>query len=113
MVTAGTARLLLGNGGEAALELTVEPWAETHHIPPKHTWVVVTHSPAADGSWSGTLRGDEPFQVDHRPESVTVWVNGDCFHLSDTVGNPVDSADWQCPAQGSDSDLIRSRADTA
>jgi hypothetical protein len=73
--TVGTARLLLGNGGEAALELTMEPWADTHRILPKQAWVVVTHSPATDGSWSGTLRGDEPFQVDHRPESVTVWVN--------------------------------------
>ncbi|WP_234352027.1 MULTISPECIES: hypothetical protein [unclassified Streptomyces] len=98
------ARLLLGNGGEAALELTLEPWAETRRIPPKQTWVVVTHSPAADGPWSGTLREDEPFQVDHRPESVTVWVNGNCFHPSDRDGNPVDAADWHCPAQGSDDD---------
>ncbi len=103
MVTRGIARLLLSNDGEAALELTVEPWAETQQIPPNQTWVVVTHSPTADGSWSGTLRGDEPFQVDHRPESVTVWVNGDCFHLSDMDGNLVDSADWHCPVQSSDS----------
>ncbi|WP_329238147.1 hypothetical protein OHB07_37955 [Streptomyces sp. NBC_00111] len=102
MDTRGTARLLLRNGGEAALELTVEPWAQTQRIPPKQTWAVVTHLPAADGSWSGTLRGDEPFQVDHRPASVTVWVNGDCFHLSDRDGNLVDSADWHCPVQGSD-----------
>jgi hypothetical protein len=98
MDTGGTARLLLSNGGEAVLELTVEPWAETHQLLPKQTWVVVTHSPAADGSWSGTLRGNEPFQVDHRPESVTVWVNGNCFHLSDAEGNAIDSAGWQCPA---------------
>lgn len=100
MATARTARLLLSNGGDAALELTVEPWAETYRIPPKRTWVVVTHSPAADGSWSGTLRGDEPFQVDHRPESVTVWANGNCFHLREAEGTVIDSADWQCPAQG-------------
>lgn len=103
MVTRGMARLLLGNGGEAALELTVEPWAETRQIPPKQTWVVVTHSPSADGSWSGTLRGDEPFQVDHRPESVTVWVNGHCFRLCDRDGNLVDSADWDCPVRDSGS----------
>ncbi|MFG2437914.1 hypothetical protein [Streptomyces sp. NPDC048508] len=95
----GTARLLIGNGGESALELTVEPWAETHQMFPKQTWVVVTHSPAADGSWSGTLREDEPFQVDHRPESITVWVNGNCFHLSDADEKVIDSADWSCPAQ--------------
>lgn len=97
----GTARLLISNGGTATLELTVEPWAETHQMLPKQTWIVGTHSPAADGSWSGTLREDEPFQVDHRPESVTVWVNGNCFHLSDTQENAIGSADWHCPAQGS------------
>ncbi|MFD3537515.1 hypothetical protein [Streptomyces sp. NPDC058664] len=101
MVTSETARLLLSNGGEAALELTVEPWAETRQMPPKQTWAVVPHSFVADGSWSGTLRGDEPFQVDHRSESVTAWVNGSCFHLSDMEGNVIDSADWQCPIQGS------------
>ncbi|MEU3604517.1 hypothetical protein AB0E83_03490 [Streptomyces sp. NPDC035033] len=101
MGSAGTARLLIGNGGEAPLELTVEPWAETHRMLPMQTWTVVTHSPASDGSWSGTLRRDEPFQVDHRPESVTVWVNGDCFHLSDAEGSAIDSADWDCPARGS------------
>ncbi|MFI7235153.1 hypothetical protein [Streptomyces cyaneofuscatus] len=100
MSSVGTTRLLVSNGGEVALELTVEPWAETHQMLPKQTWAIVTHSPAADGSWSGTLRGDEPFQVDHRPESVTVWVNGKCFHLSDTEENAIDSADWHCPAQG-------------
>lgn len=101
MDAGGTARLLIGNGGEAALELTVEPWADTHAIPARQTWAVVTHSPAVDGSWSGTLRAHEPFQVDHRPESVTVWVNGNCFHLSDAEGNTIDSADRHCPAQGS------------
>lgn len=50
MATGGTARLLISNGGDATLELTVEPWADTYQIFPKQTWVVVTHSPAADGS---------------------------------------------------------------
>ncbi|MFC9602468.1 hypothetical protein ACFTTN_03265 [Streptomyces niveus] len=85
------------------LELTVEPWADTYPILPGQTCVVVTHSPAEDGSWSGTLRGDEPLQVDHRPDSITVWANGDCFHLSDMTGNAIDAADWQCPARGPDS----------
>lgn len=103
MGSVGTARLLISNGGEVALELNVEPWAETYQMLPKQTWVVVTHSPAADGSWSGTLRGDEPLQVDHRPESVTVWVNGNCFLLSDTEEDAIHSADWHCPAQGASS----------
>ncbi|MFJ5046294.1 hypothetical protein [Streptomyces sp. NPDC088719] len=99
MFAGGTARLVLSNGGEAPLELTVEPWADLYRIPPKQSCVVVTHSPAADGSWSGTLRVDEPFQVDHRSDSVTVWANGDCFHLSDADGDVIDAADRHCPAR--------------
>lgn len=99
MGVGGTARLLLSNGGEAPLELTVEPWADLYRIEPQQTCVVVTHSPAGDGSWSGTLRKDEPFQVDHRPDSVTVWVNGHCFHLNDADGGAIDAADWDCPVQ--------------
>jgi hypothetical protein len=99
MFAGRTARLVLSNGGETLLELTVEPWADVLHILPKQTCVVVTHSPAEDGSWPGTRRGDEPFQVDHRPDSVTVWANGHCFHLSDTQGNAIYAADGQCPDQ--------------
>ncbi|WP_371749751.1 hypothetical protein OG302_40515 [Streptomyces sp. NBC_01283] len=99
MFAGGTARLVLSNGGDAQLELTVEPWAEIHSILPKETCVVVTHSPAGDGSWPGTLRADEPFEVDHRPDSVTVWANGNCFHLSDAEGNAIHAIDDECPAQ--------------
>ncbi|MEU9073965.1 hypothetical protein ACFYUY_24675 [Kitasatospora sp. NPDC004745] len=100
MFAGGTARLLVTNDGEAPLELTVEPWADTYQIQRQQTCVVVTHSPAADDSWSGTLRGDEPFQVVHRRDSVTVWAYGYCFHLTDMAGQAIDAADWQCPAQG-------------
>ncbi|GLW75284.1 hypothetical protein Kpho02_75810 [Kitasatospora phosalacinea] len=99
MFAGGTARLLVTNDGEAPLELTVEPWADTYQIQRQQTYVVVTHSPVADGSWCGTLRGDEPFQVVYRPDSVTVWANGQCFHLADRAGHAIDAADWQCPAQ--------------
>ncbi|MFJ3219526.1 hypothetical protein ACIPLC_26820 [Kitasatospora sp. NPDC086801] len=103
MFAGGSARLLVGNDGGVPLELVVEPWADSHQILPGQTCVVVTHSPADDGSWSGTLRGDELFEVDHQRDSVTVWANGHCFHLSDMEGNAIDAADWQCPAQGPDS----------
>ncbi|MGA5816841.1 hypothetical protein ACPC54_03095 [Kitasatospora sp. NPDC094028] len=99
MFAGGTARLLITNDGEAPLELTVEPWADTYQLQRQQTCVVVTHSQTADGSWSGTQRGDEPFQVVHRPDSVTVWANGQCFHLADMAGHAIDAADWQCPAQ--------------
>ncbi|MET8539639.1 hypothetical protein ABZW03_03120 [Kitasatospora sp. NPDC004799] len=100
MFAGGTARLLVTNDGDAPLELTVEPRADTYRIQPQRTYVVVTHAPAAEGPWPGTLRGDEPFEVVHRRDSVTVWVNGHCFHLADTAGRAIDAADYQCPAQG-------------
>ncbi|MFF1714065.1 hypothetical protein [Streptomyces sp. NPDC058268] len=100
MFAGGTARLVLSNGGDAPLELTVEPWAEIHSILPKQSCVVVTHSPAGGGSWPGTSRADEPFEVDHRPDSVTVWANGNCFHLSDAEGNAIYALDGECPVQG-------------
>ncbi|MFD3939387.1 hypothetical protein ACFWSF_29770 [Streptomyces sp. NPDC058611] len=80
---------MVGNEGEELLELTVEPWADIHWILPEGTCVVVTHSPAEAGTWGGTTYGDEPFEVEHRPDSVTVWANGHCFHLSEGQCNPI------------------------
>ncbi|MFD9406018.1 hypothetical protein ACFWBN_03185 [Streptomyces sp. NPDC059989] len=99
MFAGGTARLAINNGGEAPLELIIEPWADCYLIPPKQSWVVVTHAPAGDAPWTGTSYGDEPFEVDHRPDAVTVWPNGNCFHLGDRAGNAIDAADHQCPAR--------------
>ncbi|MFB7905586.1 hypothetical protein ACFC1T_04080 [Kitasatospora sp. NPDC056076] len=99
MFTGGAARLLVRNDDETPLELTVEPWADAYRLAPGQTRVVITHSPTADGSWSGTRRGDEPFQVDHRRDSVTVWAHGHCFHLTDTAGQEIDAADRDCPAR--------------
>ncbi|UQI45960.1 hypothetical protein M1P56_17920 [Streptomyces sp. HU2014] len=50
MPAGGTARPLVKNDGEAPLELTVEPWADTSQTPPGQTCVIVTHSPAQDGT---------------------------------------------------------------
>ncbi len=99
MFAGGTARLVISNDGEALLEVTVEPWADLHRLPPNRSCVVVTHSAAADGSWRGTLRGDEPFQVEHRADSVSVWANGVCFHLRDADGRTIVAADRACPAR--------------
>ncbi|MFI1941233.1 hypothetical protein ACH44C_29340 [Streptomyces purpureus] len=94
-----TARLVVGNGGQEPRELSVEPWADVHWIPPKQSSVVVTHSPR--DSWPGTTRGDEPFQAHHRADSVTVWANGHCFHISDQDGNEILAGDYipACPAR--------------
>ncbi|MFD3870253.1 hypothetical protein [Streptomyces sp. NPDC058623] len=95
-----TARLVVGNDDEVPLILMLEPWGDVHRILPKEECVVVTHSSAGDGSWPGTQLGDEPFQVDHRRDSVTVWANGHCFHLFDRRGNEIDPYIYGgCPAQ--------------
>ncbi|MFJ1708641.1 hypothetical protein [Kitasatospora sp. NPDC088346] len=99
MFTGGTARLRLHNRGAAPLELTVEPWADAYRILPGRSCVVVTHVPAEDGSRSGTSAGAS-FEVDHRPDAVTVWPYGDCFHLIDEAGHEIDCADRDCPARG-------------
>ncbi|MEU6962203.1 hypothetical protein [Streptomyces chrestomyceticus] len=101
MFAGRSARLRLGNNGEAVLELSVEPWAEVCRILPGQTCVLVTHSPSGDGTWSGTSRADEPFRIDHRSDAVTVWANGNCFHLTDEEGGAIAAADWQCPARNS------------
>ncbi|WP_327381289.1 hypothetical protein [Streptomyces sp. NBC_01207] len=91
---------MVSNDGEEALDLMLEPWGDVHGILPNETCVVVTHSLAGDGSWPGTQLGDEPFQVDHRPGSVTVWANGHCFHLSDRTGKEIEPYVYGgCPAQ--------------
>ncbi|MFJ7087616.1 hypothetical protein ACIQU8_30815 [Streptomyces griseus] len=100
MFAGRTARLVVGNDGEVPLELMVEPWGDVHLILPKEKCVVVTHSSSEDGSWPGTRLGDEPFEVDHRSDSVTVWANGHCFHLSDRRGKEIDPYVYGgCPAR--------------
>ncbi|MEW1548650.1 hypothetical protein [Streptomyces tsukubensis] len=99
MGIAGTARLLINNDGHSPLELTVEPWADTHRIPPGGTRVVVIHSPDRDGPWHATLGEDQPFRVEHRPDAITVWANSTCYHLSDTAGAPIDAEESSCPAR--------------
>ncbi|ATZ29373.1 hypothetical protein SLAV_38045 [Streptomyces lavendulae subsp. lavendulae] len=101
MFAGRTARLAVSNDGEDLLELTVEPWADIHRIWPKDTCIVVTHLPPGNGTWGGTLSGDEPFEVKRRPDSITVWAYGHCFRLSDREGNPICANEYGggCPAQ--------------
>ncbi|MEU2390916.1 hypothetical protein [Streptomyces sp. NPDC007369] len=37
-------------------------------------------------------------EVEHRPDSVTVWANGRCFHIRDREGNEFFPDDHGCPA---------------
>ncbi|MER7172825.1 hypothetical protein [Streptomyces mesophilus] len=99
MNAVGTARLVVQNSGTEPLELSVEPWADAHQLAPGETVVVVTHSPTAGGVWPGSRREGEPFQVNHQPDAVVVWANGNCFHLTDQDGTAIEAADWECPAR--------------
>ncbi|MEV6756540.1 hypothetical protein [Streptomyces sp. NPDC051214] len=100
MFAGRTARLVVGNDGEVPLDLVLEPWGDVHRILPEDRCVVVTHSSSGDDSWPGTRLGDEPFEVEHRSDSVTVWANGHCFHLSDRKGNDIDPYVYGgCPAE--------------
>ncbi|MFJ5927014.1 hypothetical protein ACIQF6_30930 [Kitasatospora sp. NPDC092948] len=96
-VEGAAARLLVDNSGDSPLELTVEPWADSCWIPPGQTFTVLTHTPDDRGPWPGANRLHEPFEVDRRPDAVTVRPFGACYHLTDGAGNPVDAADWECP----------------
>ncbi|MFB7172813.1 hypothetical protein ACFCYM_18580 [Streptomyces sp. NPDC056254] len=90
---------MVGNDGEEPLELTVEPWADIHHIPPKDTCTVTTHRPAGDDTRSSTPHGDEPFPVQHRPHAVTIWAHDHGFHPTDRNGNPTHANTYSggCP----------------
>ncbi|MFE5808690.1 hypothetical protein [Streptomyces sp. NPDC056491] len=95
------ARLMVRNDGEEPLDLAVEPWGDVHRIMPAELCAVVTHSLAGYGTWPGTTLGDEPFEVQHRPDSLTVWANGSCFHLYDREGNEIEPYLYGgCPVEG-------------
>lgn len=93
---------MVGNDGEDPLALVLDPWGDEYRILPKELCIVVAHSSARDGSWSGTQLGDEPFSVGHGPDCVTVWVNANCFHLRDRNGNEIAPYPYGgCPAEDS------------
>ncbi|MGA5132960.1 hypothetical protein QZH56_33065 [Streptomyces olivoreticuli] len=88
---APVARLRVHNRGEELLELVLEPYGSDHWLVPGETFVVWTvGSSDGDRLWSGTTRGNEPFEVDYRPGSVTVHFNGIHGYVSDAEGNEID-----------------------
>jgi hypothetical protein len=70
------ARLRVRNAGEELLELTLEPCGSDHWLVPGETFVVWTFGSASGNAWSGTTRGNEPFEVEYGPRSITVHANG-------------------------------------
>ncbi|MFD7569967.1 hypothetical protein ACFV6U_05455 [Streptomyces sp. NPDC059810] len=96
---APVARLRVHNSGEEQLELVLEPYGSDHWLAPGETFVVWTFGSADGRPWSGTTYGNEPFEVDHRPGSVTVHFNGHHGYVSDVEGNEIDCGHRR-PADG-------------
>ncbi|WP_346164254.1 hypothetical protein [Streptomyces bangladeshensis] len=95
------ARLRVRNDGDDLLELVLEPYGSDHWLLPGETFVVWTiGSPGAERPWSGTTRGNEPFEVDHAPGSVTVHINGSLGYVTDTDGNEIECG--RCRPAGTD-----------
>ncbi|KQV12039.1 MULTISPECIES: hypothetical protein [unclassified Kitasatospora] len=87
---APVARLRVHNDGEELLELVLEPYGSDHWLAPGETFVVWTFGSASDRPWSGTNCGNEPFEVDYRPSSVTVHANGSRGYVTDVGGHEID-----------------------
>ncbi|MGI5504904.1 hypothetical protein [Lentzea sp. CA-135723] len=84
------ARLRVCNDGEEPLELILEPYGSDHWLLPGETFVVWTFGSASGRMWSGTTRGNEPFEVDHGSRSITVHANGSRSYVTDVDGNDIE-----------------------
>ncbi|MBT2477467.1 hypothetical protein [Streptomyces sp. ISL-94] len=85
---APVARLPVTNSGQERLTLILEPWAWDECVEPGETVTVVTvGTPGSDRPWSGTTVPNEPFQLDHHPDTLVVWANGDLTIIEDASGN--------------------------
>ncbi|UNO43194.1 hypothetical protein [Streptomyces sp. MST-110588] len=83
------------------MELFLEPYGSDHWLVPGETFVVWTvGSVGGDGPWSGTTRGNEPFEADYRPGSATVHANGVHSHVTDEDGNEIDRGHRRPDATG-------------
>ncbi|MFE2534723.1 hypothetical protein [Streptomyces sp. NPDC059371] len=87
---APVARLRVRNNGEDLLELVLEPYGSDHWLVPGETFVVWTFGSEEGDPWSGTTHGNEPFQVDYRPGSVTVHFNGSHGYVADVIGTEIE-----------------------
>ncbi len=87
---APVARLRVQNNGEELLELILEPYGRDHWLLPVETFVVWTFGSLDGVPWSGTTYGNEPFEVDYRPGSVTVHFNGSHGYVADVYGTEIE-----------------------
>ncbi|MFD4672132.1 hypothetical protein ACFWNN_20535 [Lentzea sp. NPDC058450] len=84
------ARLRVCNEGEELLELTLEPYGSDHWLLPGETFVVWTFGFTSGRMWSGTTRGNEPFEVDYGSGAITVHANGSVSYVTDVDGNEIE-----------------------
>ncbi|MFE2330128.1 hypothetical protein ACFXD5_40540 [Streptomyces sp. NPDC059385] len=86
---AQVARLRVQNNGAEPLELVLEYHGSDHWLRPGETFVVWTVGSSEGDPWPGTKLGNEPFQVDNLPGSVTVHFNGVHGYVTDVAGNEI------------------------
>ncbi|MGC4981598.1 hypothetical protein ACLQ18_13295 [Streptomyces sp. DT193] len=84
------ARLRVENNGDELLELILECYGSDHWLRPGETFVVWTVGSSEGDPWPGTTHGNEPFEVNYRPGSVTVHFNGRHGYVTDVAGNEID-----------------------
>ncbi|MEU9143631.1 hypothetical protein [Streptomyces sp. NPDC048349] len=85
---APVARLPVTNRGQKPLLLILEPWGWDECVEPGRTVTVVTVGTAgSDRPWLGTDVPNEPFQLDHHPDTLVVWANGELSIIEDDAGN--------------------------
>ncbi|GIF63372.1 hypothetical protein Ais01nite_14070 [Asanoa ishikariensis] len=77
----------LQNSGATLLELVIEPWGRDYWLRPGEVFVVSTAASPDDNLYPGTTHPDEPFEVDYRPQSMTVHCNGLSADVTDSHGN--------------------------
>ncbi|MBB4753212.1 hypothetical protein [Actinoplanes lobatus] len=83
------------NHSDGPLEVVLEPFGRDYWLRPGESLVVHTAG-RSDGEspWPGTLRGDEPFEVNYQPGSIQVYLNGAGGWVTD-----LDGADLECGHQ--------------
>ncbi|MDI6098761.1 hypothetical protein QLQ12_09135 [Actinoplanes sp. NEAU-A12] len=85
------ARLPISNHSDEVLEVVLEWYGRDYRLMPGESLVVHTVGRSGGGpTWPGTVRGNEPFQVDHCPGSIQVHVNGTDGWVTDLEGNELE-----------------------
>ncbi|CAM5680238.1 hypothetical protein [Streptomyces aurantiogriseus] len=82
--------LRVRNSGEELLELILEPYGSDHWMRPGETFVI----------WTLGHPGDEVFEVEHEPGTVTVHAESLPAYVGDADGNEIECGHNRPPAPG-------------